>query len=283
MIAFYAQGGLGNQLFQYAAAKQWAQELDCELVVDQSWFQRPLATETPRPYELSRYPLSLRCATEQEQRRWRWMHGRLARFASPLMPMRLVVESSQLSPVVTAGSYLKGYWQSQDYFKSSRVQLLRELQPKSPPSDLDQQVLAQISSCNAVSIHVRRGDYVSLSSAAAFHGLCSIDYYQQSIDYMLSHVTEPRFFVFSDDPAWSKANLPLPQNSYYVAHNKAETAFQDLRLMQHCRHHIIANSSFSWWGAWLASAEQQLVLAPKQWFAAQQTPDNLIPANWRQL
>lgn len=283
MIAFYAQGGLGNQLFQYAMAANWARTLDCELVADTYWFAHPQAGETPRQFELDKYEVSLRRASETEQKKWRRLHSRYARLISFRAPLRLVSETGHVQPIM-GNSYLRGFWQSEKYFVDIRPQLLQAFTPKLAPGPKDLEVLNLISRSSApVCLHIRRGDYVSLASASSFHGLCAISYYHAAVDWMAKRLQQPTFFIFSDDPEWARKNLVLPFTSYYVAHNEAKDAFQDLRLMQHCQHHIIANSSFSWWGAWLADSPSQLVVAPKQWFAAIPTPEDLIPERWQQL
>lgn len=134
--------------------------------------------------------------------------------------------------------------------------------------------------CESVSVHVRRGDYVTLASASAYHGLCTLDYYHRAIRHVAERVANPTLFVFSDDPEWTKANLHSPFPTHYVDHNPAGKAFQDLRLMSLCRHHILANSSFSWWGAWLSRSNGGLVIAPERWYAVNRPTPDLIPARW---
>lgn len=287
MIVFYGQGGLGNQLFQYAAARRLSIIHGCELVLDPYWFAHPKAGETPRPLELDRYPVAMRVAMPAEQQRWRWMRGRLGRVTKPFLPMRLLCEQGsgvdQSVLNAPAGTYLFGFWQSEAYFSDIRPQLLQELMPIEAPSATDQAIIELIDHGNAVSLHVRRGDYVTLQSASAFHGLCSLDYYRAAIQYVAERVENPTLFVFSDDPEWTRANLHSPFPTHYVDHNTPADAFQDLRLMSRCRHHIIANSSFSWWGAWLADSPAGVVIAPARWFAANRPTPDLVPARWHRI
>jgi hypothetical protein len=137
-------------------------------------------------------------------------------------------------------------------------------------------------STQSISIHVRRGDYVS-NTTAAQHGVCGLDYYRRAVEYMLARLQSAHFFVFSDDPVWTRENLVLPGDATYVQHNVATSAFQDLRLMSLCKHHIVANSSFSWWGAWLNPGANKLVVCPKQWFVDDRDTSSLSPANWERL
>lgn len=287
MIVFYGQGGLGNQLFQYAAARRLALQHQCELVLDPYWFTHPLPGETPRSLELDRYPVALRVADTSEQRKWQWMRGRWGRFLKPLCSMALVREQGDTLNhallYASQNSYLHGFWQSEMYFKDIRTDLLKELTPNEPPSFEDAAVLEKINACDSVSIHVRRGDYVTSHAAASFHGVCSLDYYRDSIKYIADRVNAPSFFIFSDDPVWTRENLEIPFPKQYVHHNGAGSAFQDIRLMSSCKHHIIANSSFSWWGAWLSENSEGLVIAPEKWFAAGRSTPNLIPDRWHRL
>ena len=264
MIVFYGQGGLGNQLFQYAAARSLALAHGCPLVLDPYWFSHQLPGETRWPLQLTSYPLLMRMASEFEQNKWTWMRSRLARCLRPLLALNLVREEgyavNEQALRAPINSYMVGYWQSEAYFAGIRSQLLEELSPTMPPGPGDLAMMNRMRTGTPVSLHVRRGDYVSLPSAAAYHGLCSLHYYRAAMAYVAERVADPVFFVFSDDPEWTRANLSSPYPTHYVDHNTPEDAFQDLRLMSICRHHIIANSSFSWWGAWLAPLQDGLVV-----------------------
>lgn len=284
MIAFQAQGGLGNQLFQYATARRLALQNHCPLVLDHHWFDHPRRGETPRPLELNRYPVAMRLAKPFELLCWAPMRSRWRRYLKPLQPMNVVCEQGNgvNRNVLSApsNSYLVGFWQSEAYFADIREQLLVDLTPLAPPGPEDRAMIALMQQGESVSVHVRRGDYVSLASASAYHGLCSLDYYRKAIAYVADRVRQPILFVFSDDPGWTKANLLSPYPTHYVDHNPSEKAFQDLRLMSMCRHHILANSSFSWWGAWLARDTGGMVIAPERWYAVGRPTPDLIPSRW---
>jgi hypothetical protein len=140
----------------------------------------------------------------------------------------------------------------------------------------------QIQSCESVALHIRRGDYVTLPSASSYHGLCSLQYYERGIDCIKQNVKTPVFFVFSDDIEWAKNNLNIDAPVHYV--DKIQPAHCDMRLMRLCHHHIIANSSFSWWGAWLAENLDKTVIAPRQWFNhSDNDTRDLIPESWNLL
>ncbi len=284
MIAFHAQGGLGNQLFQYAAARRLALLHRTELVVDPYWFDNYRPDETPRPIELQQFGVDMRVASLAEQQQWRFYRSRFGNLVQPFLPLKLFREKGYMvNPSVMGApvnSYLYGFWQSEDYFRDIRPQLLTELVPSISPSDHDLEVLRLIIQSNAVSVHVRRGDYVSLQSASTYHGTCSLDYYRKALEHVVGRIADPVFFVFSDDPDWTSENLRFPYTTHYVRHNNADSAFQDLRLMSKCKHHIIANSSFSWWGAWLSDQNNNLVVAPDKWFAGGRPAPDLLPADW---
>lgn len=179
-------------------------------------------------------------------------------------------------------SYLVGWWQNEKYFEDIRDIILDEFTPKAAPSEANQKYLDEINKSNAVAIHVRRGDYVTNKNANVFHGLAPIDYYKQSIKYMQDKVGSPRFFVFSDDIAWCKENLPLGDDAVFVEGNSGKQAYEDIRLQQTCKHNIIANSSFSWWGAWLNDHKDKIVIAPKIWFQDQDanSKTQIVPEGW---
>lgn len=284
MIIQRLYGGLGNQLFQYALGRQLAELTGAELVLDTTAFGRSRRQDTAREYELWRYPLKARLVDNKEKCWCAWLGSRmLRRFSFSLGTWRIVRERGyDFDPEVlrqNGNLYLDGHWQSPHYFEAIGPKLREELTPAVPLGVQDSQVAGEILAGEAVSIHVRRGDYVTNTAAAAMHGLCSLDYYHTAALQIAERLVAPHFFVFSDDPEWTKANLVLPGQATYVTHNGAQTAFQDLRLMSLCRHHIIANSSFSWWGAWLNPSPSKSVIVPKRWFLSQETP-TLMPLDW---
>jgi len=176
--------------------------------------------------------------------------------------------------------YLSGYWQSEKYFDDVSGIIREEFQLKNEPAGLNLELVRAMRGSQAVSLHVRRGDYVSNPIAASYHGVCSLEYYRTAIKLIEEKVANPKFYVFSDDIPWCKENLRFPQPATYVDHNSDEP-FEDLRLMSFCKHFIIANSSFSWWGAWLSRNQEKIVLAPKKWFLTREKDDrDQVPANW---
>ena len=128
-------------------------------------------------------------------------------------------------------------------------------------------MICKIESCNSISLHVRRGDFINENSTNKTHGVCSIEYYKKAIDFIAKKISNPVFFIFSDDTKWVYENMKLQFKYFVVDINDHKFAYEDLRLMSKCNHHILANSSLSWWGAWLNESENKVVVAPKIWFA----------------
>jgi len=173
----------------------------------------------------------------------------------------------------------EGYFQSERYFEAHADVVRAELTPARPPDPQNARWLAEIAAePRAVSLHVRRGDYVRNAKFAAHHGTCTPAYYDRALAYVTEQIgAAPVIYVFSDDPEWVRANMQLPCDVRVVGHNDASRNVEDLRLMSACRHHIIANSSFSWWGAWLNPRRDKVVAAPAMWFA---DPTSVNPDIW---
>jgi len=178
--------------------------------------------------------------------------------------------------------YLQGYWQSEKYFKDIEDLIKTELALETRANAQNTIMAGRIrSSKNSVSVHVRRGDYVTDVHSASVHGVLDVHYYVAATEYLRQQVHEPVLFVFSDEPGWCKAHLSLGCPTVFVDVNSTDHAYEDLRLMSLCRHHIIANSSYSWWGAWLGAASDKIVCAPTMWFRRKEVnTEDLLPASW---
>lgn len=177
--------------------------------------------------------------------------------------------------------YLAGYWQSESYFSAIGDVIRREFTVKYEPDSTSNETEERIGKTQSVSIHVRRRDFVENSETKRLHGTCSLDYYSECVTLIGSKVADPHFFVFSDDPDWVTKNLRLKYPCRYVTHNDASRNYEDLRLMSCCKHNIICNSSFSWWGAWLNRNPDKIVLAPRRWFGELNFDTrDLLPASW---
>jgi tellurite resistance-related uncharacterized protein len=282
-------GGLGNQMFQYAAGRAVARRLSVPLKIDSSGFAN---------YHLHRYSLhnfTLEAAEASPQERPSGdatsPQGLIRRRLGPGAPPGLRVYREQaftFDPNVLTlgdGTYLDGYWQSERYFADSEPLIRRDFTLRTPPTAENAEWLGRIASTPAVSLHVRRGDYASDPRTNAFHGLCSPEYYARAARFITDRTEgQPEFYVFSDDPTWVRENFRLDFLTHYITHNTKERDYEDLRLMSACRHHILANSTFSWWGAWLSPSPKKIVVAPQHWFRDATVDDrDLIPAAWVRL
>ena len=175
---------------------------------------------------------------------------------------------------------IEGYWQSGRYFADISDELRRDLEPISPLGINAQKILDLIRRGNSVSLHIRRGDYISNTAAAKNFFVCDNAYYQSAVAFVAERVTNPVFFVFTDDPSWVEKEFRIDFPMVHVSRPNAWPAHDDLRLMSHCNNHIIANSSFSWWGAWLNPRQKKIVVAPARWFRKNRNMQDLIPPEW---
>jgi len=177
--------------------------------------------------------------------------------------------------------YFQGFWQTERYFLPVARSLREELTFRQPLDAGNGRMAEDIASCNAVSIHVRRGDYVKKRRLWSLGAVCSSTYYRNAIDHVGAHVRRPRFFVFSDDLDWARQNVNA-EDVVHVDINRGSASFRDMQLMSLCKHHIIANSSFSWWGAWLNAHPGKLVIAPDIWLRDAAMPD-VVPGSWMRV
>jgi hypothetical protein len=286
-------GGLGNQMFQYAAGRALALRHGAELKLDVSGFD----AYKRRRYELDALAIRASVATGTDLA----MFGADARPRSQFaerVRRRLRIHRKSRFPVhrephfqfdptlalLRPPVFLDGYWQSEKYFSDCAATLRRELTASAPFDAANAAVAARIDAVTAVSLHVRRGDYVDDPKTNRYHGTCSLDYYRRAIELITARVDSPHVFVFSDDSPWTRANLRVEGPTTFVDANPADRGFRDMQLMSRCRHHVVANSSFSWWGAWLDPSPDKIVVAPKRWFNADDIDTrDLVPATWVRL
>lgn len=286
-------GGLGNQMFQYATGRAVAERHGVPLLLDISGFQG----YDLRRYELDAFTIGAGIASDaqlaaftrlpQQQGLWAGVRRRLIGALSQSILREASYTYDARIEDAKPPVLLDGYWQSEKYFAQLAPVLRREFTLKDDLlNQANREMLREIEAAGAqaVSLHVRRGDYVSNPHTAQYHGVCTPAYYQAAVEQMSRQVANPHFFIFSDDPAWVQANLKLSHATTLVQVNDADHGMFDLALMRSCRHHIIANSSFSWWGAWLNSAPDKIVIAPATWFAqAGNDTRDLIPSSWIRL
>jgi len=299
MIIVRINGGLGNQLFQYATARSIAYKLNRKLFVDNSWYKDieklddhsnsnattkrdfllqklNIESQVLNPFYLNwvkrlevkapsnrffsflkRYPLNSLSYTAINQMNYSW---------------ELIANSKKV--------VLTGYWQNDDIIEDYRDSIISECKPKQPISKENNHYLKSICSSNSVALHFRRGDYVSKPLSRKVHAVCSNNYYYKGIELLHKTVKDLRFFIFSDDLRWVKNNFGFNENVIYISNEGPE--FEHLYLMSQCKHQITANSTFSWWAAWLNNNPEKIVITPEYWYYDKKLNKTIIriPKNW---
>lgn len=290
MIIVKLMGGLGNQMFQYAAARSLSLSLGTELKLDLSFLEGDQLGNTRRTFELNRLNIDAGMASPLDVSRISGPTARRAfftRFFKKSLRSRVFREKQfHVDPdffLLSDDVYLDGYWQSERYFERFSDTIRNDFVLRGQLAGVNLELAREIGSFHAVSIHVRRGDYVSDEHTRVMHHVCGLEYYCNAVKMITPLVDDPHFFVFSDDPEWAEANLKLGYPTRFISHNQ-NVAHEDLYLMSLCRHNIIANSSFSWWGAWLNSNPDKIVCAPSRWFNKYEADTcDLIPHSWRKI
>jgi hypothetical protein len=312
MIIVNLKGGLGNQMFQYACGRALslrnkARGATGTLRLDDGGFARIKALTgvvTKRSYELGAFNIQARIATTEEvqcvkypfgiiSKAWRFMRAKVYREFNIGFDPKVFALSDKI--------YLDGYWQTEKYFKDFESDIRNDFTLAKPPGASAQKWFTAIGKApNSVSLHVRRGDYVSNKATADHHGSCGNEYYEKAVVEIAQRLNErnartaeakgkakkpaigiPSVFVFSDDIAWAKANLTFPCPTFFVSSPELQNV-EEMALMSACEHHIIANSTFSWWGAWLGQNPDKLVIAPARW-SNEHNEDwyaDIIPESW---
>lgn len=296
MIISQICGGLGNQMFQYALGRSLSLQHGVPLLLDLSWFES-MEGCTPRRFLLDGFPALANktvwreCSPAEREGLcsvtfWQRLCAKIARRPAQ-NPRHCREEQTTFKAdmgLIPPPLYLDGYWQDERYFIAHREHIRQDF--IFPVFSEEAQFLANCieKQSETISVHIRRGDYIADPTINAVHGLCSSAYYAAAIARIKERATSPTLYLFSDDPAWVRANFDtqgLPATIIDLHDKNSE--FEDMHLMRLCKHHIIANSSFSWWGAWL-SAEQGVTVAPQQWFKnPSMNTINPCPPRWARI
>jgi hypothetical protein len=282
MIVVELAGGLGNQMFQYAAAQACARRLSRPLLLDLRSYER----DSLRRFELWRWQLSAKVAGANDLWRFpRWGRAAARRLQALGLPIRsyYIEQNFRFDSRLfqrDGSMHLTGYFQSEQYFSDCRAELLQEFTPATAIPPESARIREMISNVSSTSVHVRRGDYADNPTTAAIHGVCEASYYDSAMRTVRDVKGPQTYFVFSDDMAWAKQHLRPPGEAVFVEGNQARPEV-DIHLMSSCAHNICANSSFSWWGAWLNPRPDKVVVAPARWFAsAARDASDLVPSSW---
>lgn len=284
VIVVKLKGGLGNQMFQYACGKAVSLKHNSLLYLDISGFP----DHNGRKYSLEGLNVKANIADNCLLRKFK--DGLLSvllkklgfnidfRYKCYFEKKRIVFDPE----IFDAGDniYIDGYWQNEEYFKHIERILLEDFTLKNPLPEKEMPVKKRTKKESSVALHIRRGDYVTNPETKKNHGVLDICYYNEAMKIISSKVNNPHFFVFSDDIYWAENNLKSDFPIYFIKdHNYSNV--EELYLMTLCDHHIIANSTFSWWGAWLSKNPQKIVIAPQKWFSCfEANIKGLIPDEW---
>ena len=278
-------GGLGNQMFQLALGRALAEKYGVDLLLDTSLYE---GYSPHNGYELERvFGVDASIAGQSDLKKM--LGWRKTKLGSRLILKEWLnflkgrkYYSADNLPADFADCYVVGFWQSEKYFNGYEKLVRNQFRFDSLLVGVNKSIeLAILNGDQAVSLHVRRGDYVSNQRANEFHGVCDMDYYGRAMAHIEKNVTNPIYYIFSDDSDWVKQNLKIRGEHHFVDNNSGLDSHIDMRLMSICKHHIIANSTFSWWGAWLNGSQEKIVIAPAKWFVNLKRPTtDLLPPSW---
>jgi len=274
MIIIRLKGGLGNQMFQYAFGRYLSIKNKDNLKLDLSFLKRPAIGYTKRKYELGIFNIHEEFAKENEIPFIIRNNNLVSKFLIKFFKNNFYLVGVNYHPEenlkkilkLKGDLYLDGSWQDYHFPDAIKSTLIKEFSLKEEgfPDDRNKKVIYEMKNSTSVSVHIRRMDYVSLSENEKMFSYCNENYYNKAIDFIEKKIKKPRFFFFSDDINWVKNNFRVKE-SVYINWNKGKNAYYDMILMSNCQNHIIANSSFSWWGAWLDQQSDKIIIAPKIW------------------
>jgi hypothetical protein len=282
MITTFIYGGLGNQLFQYSAGRALSLRHGVDLCL--IW-----KGGSNKSRALSMMHFNLNCKILSSASFMKRINFDVVKsyikHGSPVIFREATLGFNNQFTSLGPNICLNGYWQSEKFFTPIEDTIRQDLKILTPPSVQNQLLLEKIRSKDSIALHIRRGDYVTNPSAFAVHGTCNISYYKNAMQYITDKLQkQPVFYIFSDDIPWAMANLKNDHKMIFVNHNNDIQNYEDLRLMSYCKHNIIANSSFSWWGAWLNKNPNKIVVAPQKWYADHDTKNpDILPSNWVKL
>jgi hypothetical protein len=293
MIVVKLMGGLGNQLFQYAAGRSLAQKRGTSVVFDTTFLNKQTDAWTKRQFELAVFSFQPKFLPVAEVSGFQVMQDNaLRRVADGYFPFLFSKhyfkeKKFAFDPNVLTqrdNTLLDGFWQTERYFIEQEALIRSELKFSKPFDGLNADLAKRIQASQSAAIHVRRGDYILNKTTQAFHGSCDIDYYKRAVADLSSRISDLDWYVFSDDATWVKEQFQFLPNMQAIDHNTGEQSYADMHLMSLCKHQIIANSSFSWWGAWLNANPSKRVIAPAKWLAKEDIDtSDIYPGAWIKL
>lgn len=288
MIRVLLQGGLGNQMFQYAVAFAIAKRLGSGLELDLSMFDVFGNRAWCRPYALDIFALSENIIYTHNHHLSVRLLPRISSFYRSHNHNRFgkyvfAIDNHNEMVAVADKNILFGYFANNRIFMDCRDELLKEFSFKDQPNAANAALLQEMSSCESVAIHIRRGDYMSEAYKNIFFHP-SVQWYRDAMCEITRRIKQPVFYFFSDDIAWVKEQFADVKNAVFVDINYGADSYNDMRLMSICKHNIIANSTFSWWGAWLNPNPNKIVIAPGKYYIKEDLKEKylaqMIPSGW---
>lgn len=291
MVTVLLSGGLGNQMFQYAAGRALADRLQTTLAVDTYALDKKTES-TSRYYDLGVFNLEVKKVSSfrnklfikarpfvLNNRRFFRRQG----YFTDIRTMKYEPDFEMLKGDVR----MSGYFQNEQYFRNAETLIRQDFTFRFPLDGKNLELADHMVCIESVAVHIRRGDYISDKNASGVFAICDKEYYEKAIDYIASKTKEPVFYVFSEDIDWVKENISFGAYPVsYIDWNRGCRSYVDMQLMSLCAHNIIANSSFSWWAAWLNTNSEKIVVAPSQWFRNRKSNDLLdqfYPQGWTKL
>lgn len=300
MITTVINAGTGNQLFQYAVAKSLAKDLNADMyinILEYTSFFFITNRKKHERYNLGHFNIKENFISSYDKNNLFFLFNLIASKLNIQLnfKMKFIREKNlfknfdtfkEISSIInnfsnTDNVYLTGFFMDERYFIHNENIIREDFKIITPPSEENKEIIKKISSQNAVALCVRRGDYLNPFWKAQ-SGFCTLNYYNEAIDLISKKVDNPIFYIFSDDPQWVKENIKLNYPTNYMDHNGVDEDYEDLRLMSLCKHFIIGNSSFHWWGAWLSDNKNKFVITPNPWHKSYTLPD-IVPSNWIKL
>jgi hypothetical protein len=281
MIITELIGGIGNQMFQYAVGRAIAHKNGDILKLDITGFEN---YNLHNGYRLNSFNIDEQIASINEIKHFGSRNRILRKLArmgiysykKETFCVEKIKNETKFDPKVFTykNLYLSGYWQNENYFLDIKDMLLNEFTLKTPVGENSIKYMELMKNTKSVSLHIRRGDYL------IYDGFIGINYYKNAVQFISQKIKNPTFFIFSDDIQWCKQNINFIDNLIFIENIANE--LEDLELMKNAKHNIIANSSFSWWGAWLNQNKDKMVIAPKIWFKNRAEIDP-VPESWSKI
>ncbi len=286
MVITSLGGGLGNQMFQYALGRKMAIKNNDLLLLDISVFDVNKSDKHYRHFSLKHFKITNDFATPEQIRALKYPYGNfVSKIRNRLERMILNHDHVGFEPYIlkkTGPIYLAGFWQSEKYFKDIRNVLLKEFSLRESFTKVSQLIADNIQgSKNSVSLHVRRGDFVESEQNLHIYGsYCDQNYYNRALTFLAKERDTLSVFVFSDDVEWVRKNIIIPHDTTYISETESPD-YERLALMSLCDLHIIANSTFGWWGSWLDNKPGKIVIGPSVWIPGQNlSVDDILPVEW---